>query len=167
MIAPIYGSLTIAHNTGGLKDTVTHLSAGGQSGNGFVFEHFNPDALKWAVDEAMAAHPAALHTLRSTPVPWRRNFPQRRQFSAPVLSMDPPRWVGSVLDDLKESLGDEVQHAVDLFRSTIDAMRPVRAVVEPGRLLIFDNRANLHRGPSIEPDHERRLIRIKLGGEPD
>mgnify|MGYP003493805292 FL=1 len=49
-----------------------------------------------AVDEAMAAHPAALHTLRSTPVPWRRNFPQRRQFSAPVLSMGPPRGVGSV-----------------------------------------------------------------------
>lgn len=54
MIAPIYGSLTIAHNTGGLKDTVTHLSGDGGHGNGFVFEHFNPGALEWAVNEAMA-----------------------------------------------------------------------------------------------------------------
>lgn len=53
MIAPIYGSLTIAHNTGGLKDTVTHLSSDGTAGNGFVFNHFNPEALFWAVSEAM------------------------------------------------------------------------------------------------------------------
>lgn len=53
MIAPIYGSLTIAHNTGGLKDTVTNLSSDGATGNGFVFDHFNPDALHWGVHEAM------------------------------------------------------------------------------------------------------------------
>ncbi|SMQ58072.1 hypothetical protein SAMN06295909_0099 [Plantibacter sp. VKM Ac-1784] len=120
-----------------------------------------------AVDEAMAEYPAALHLLRSTSVPWRRNFPERRQFSAPILSLDRPRWVGSVLADLEAGLGNELQHAISLFRGTIDAMPPVRAVVEPGRLLMFDNRANLHRGPSIEQDLERRLIRIKLGGEPD
>jgi len=54
MVAPIYGSLTIAHNTGGLKDTVSHLSSDGAAGNGFVFEHFNPDALHWAVNQAMS-----------------------------------------------------------------------------------------------------------------
>ncbi|MGY3129153.1 alpha-ketoglutarate-dependent taurine dioxygenase [Agrococcus sp. UYP33] len=118
------------------------------------------------VDDAMAEYPAALHTLRSTPVPWRRNFPERRQFSAPILSLDPPRWVGSVLADLQGTLAEELQDAVDLFRRTIDAMSPVQAVVEPGRLLIFDNRANLHRGPSIEQHLERRLVRVKLGGEP-
>lgn len=53
MVAPIYGSLTIAHNTGGLKDTVSQLSADGSEGNGFVFEHFNPDALLWGVNIAM------------------------------------------------------------------------------------------------------------------
>jgi hypothetical protein len=37
-----------------LKDTVSHLSSEGRSGNGFVFEHFNPDALHWAVNEAMS-----------------------------------------------------------------------------------------------------------------
>lgn len=119
------------------------------------------------VDDAMVEHPAALNVLRSSSVPWRRNFSDRRQFSAPVLALDPPRWVGSVLTDLEGSLGAELQDAVDLFRHTIDEMAPVKAVVEPGRLLMFDNRANLHRGPSIEQDFERRLVRIKLGGEPD
>lgn len=119
------------------------------------------------VDDAMSEHSAALHTLRSTPVPWRRNFPDRRPFGAPILALDIPRWVGSVLTELEGEFGAEFQNAVDVFRSTIDAMAPVRAVVEPGRLLMFDNRANLHRGPSIEQDVERRLIRIKLGGEPD
>jgi ADP-glucose type glycogen/starch synthase len=53
MIAPIYGSLTIAHNTGGLKDTVFHLNHDGSSGNGFVFDVFDATGLRWAVDEAM------------------------------------------------------------------------------------------------------------------
>jgi hypothetical protein len=119
------------------------------------------------VDAAMAEYPAALHALRSTAVPWRRNFADRRPFSAPILSLDPPRWVGSVLADLRDELSDELRDAVDVFRETVDALPPVRAVVEPGRLLMFDNRANLHRGPDIEQDLERRLIRIKLGGEAD
>ena len=118
------------------------------------------------VDEAMAEHPEVLHILRSTPVPWRRNFPDRRQLSAPILSLDPPRWVGSVLADLGDEISVELRDAVTVFKKTIDALLPVRAVVEPGRLLMFDNRANLHRGPNIEQNFERRLVRIKLGGEP-
>ncbi|ODT12147.1 MAG: hypothetical protein ABS61_00595 [Microbacterium sp. SCN 70-18] len=120
-----------------------------------------------AVEQAMSEHAAALHVLRSTPVPWRRNFPDRRPLAAPILALDIPRWVGSVLTDLQGELDPEFQNAVDLFRATIDGMAPLRAVVEPGRLLMFDNRANLHRGPRIAQDVERRLIRIKLGGEPD
>lgn len=119
------------------------------------------------VDNAMSEHSAELHALRSIPIPWRRNFPDRRPLSAPILALDIPRWVGSVLTDLEGELQAELQNAVQVFRATIDDLSPVRAVVEPGRLLMFDNRANLHRGPSIEQDVERRLIRIKLGGEPD
>ncbi|WP_133962409.1 MULTISPECIES: hypothetical protein [unclassified Rathayibacter] len=119
------------------------------------------------VDQAMSDYPAALHALRSAPIPWRRNFPDRRPLVAPILALDAPRWVGSVLADLEGHLDGELQKAVDLFRATIDAMPPVRAVVKPGHLLMFDNRANLHRGPSIQQDVKRRLIRIKLGGEPD
>lgn len=53
MVAPIYGSLTIAHRTGGLKDTVNHLSEDGSIGNGFTFENFDTTGLRWAVDQAM------------------------------------------------------------------------------------------------------------------
>lgn len=120
------------------------------------------------VDRAMAEHPAALHALRSTLVPWRsKNFADRRQFSAPILSLDPPRWVGSVVAELESELSPDMRDAVQIFRTTIAALPAVQVVVEPGRLVMFDNRANLHRGPQIEPTLERRLVRIKLGGEPD
>lgn len=56
MIAPIYGGLTIAHNTGGLKDTVSHLSDDGGEGNGFVFNVHDAHGLRWAIDRAMDFH---------------------------------------------------------------------------------------------------------------
>lgn len=56
MIAAIYGSLPIVHDTGGLHDTVTRLEPDGDAGTGFVFETFDPDGLRWAIDEAMAFH---------------------------------------------------------------------------------------------------------------
>jgi starch synthase len=61
MIAPKYGSLTIAHDTGGLHDTVEHLNAAENSGNGFLFRHFNAQGLHWAIGQALRFHamPAA------------------------------------------------------------------------------------------------------------
>ncbi len=53
MISPIYGTLPIVHDTGGLHDTVTHLDADHDKGNGFVFETYDSGGLRWAVDEAM------------------------------------------------------------------------------------------------------------------
>lgn len=53
MIAPKFGSLTIAHDTGGLHDTIEHFDAEADRGNGFLFKHFNGDGLRWAVGEAM------------------------------------------------------------------------------------------------------------------
>jgi len=53
MIAPIYGSLPVAHDTGGLHDTVTHLEVDQNSGNGFIFKNYDATGLRWAVDEAM------------------------------------------------------------------------------------------------------------------
>lgn len=53
MIAPKYGSLTVAHDTGGLHDTVEHLNQEAGTGNGFLFQHFNADGLRWAVGEAL------------------------------------------------------------------------------------------------------------------
>ena len=61
MIAPKYGSLTIAHDTGGLHDTVEHLDAAANTGNGFLFRHFNAQGLHWAIGQALRFHaqPAA------------------------------------------------------------------------------------------------------------
>jgi len=53
MQAPIYGSLAIAHNTGGLHDTVEMLDADRSTGNGFVFDTYDSNGLFWAMDQAM------------------------------------------------------------------------------------------------------------------
>jgi len=56
MAAPIYGSLPIVHNTGGLHDTIEHLDIGQNRGNGFVFDFFDEAGLMWGIDEAMRFH---------------------------------------------------------------------------------------------------------------
>ncbi len=56
MIAPIYGALPVAHDTGGIHDTVSHLRVETDEGNGFLFEHYDTGGLLWAVDEAMRFH---------------------------------------------------------------------------------------------------------------
>ena len=53
MQAPIYGSLAVAHNTGGLHDTVETLDWGASKGNGFVFDTYDSGGLFWAMDRAM------------------------------------------------------------------------------------------------------------------
>lgn len=53
MIGLVYGSLPIAHATGGLRDTVTELDAAHASGNGFLFNHFNAEGLRSAIDRAV------------------------------------------------------------------------------------------------------------------
>jgi starch synthase len=54
MIAPIYGSLPVARDTGGIHDTVTHLDADTDIGNGFLFETYDSGGLFWAIQQAMA-----------------------------------------------------------------------------------------------------------------
>jgi glycogen synthase len=53
MIAPKYGALTIAHNTGGLHDTVEPLDVAANHGNGFRFDIFDVEGLRWAIDQAV------------------------------------------------------------------------------------------------------------------
>jgi glycogen synthase len=56
MTSPIYGSLPVVHATGGLYDTIRPLDAGNSTGNGFRFDHYGPDAFRWAIDRAMDFH---------------------------------------------------------------------------------------------------------------
>lgn len=56
MIGPIYGTLPVAHDTGGIHDTVRHISISKNSGNGFLFEVHDTAGLRWAIDQAMQFH---------------------------------------------------------------------------------------------------------------
>ncbi|MCG6910431.1 MAG: glycogen/starch synthase [Deltaproteobacteria bacterium] len=56
MIAPIYGSLPVAHDTGGIHDTITHLNPDRDTGNGFLFKSYDTGGLYWAIEEAMRFH---------------------------------------------------------------------------------------------------------------
>jgi starch synthase/alpha-amylase len=53
MIGCLYGSLPVAHDTGGIHDTVQHLDLRSATGNGFVFKVFDAAGLSWAIEEAM------------------------------------------------------------------------------------------------------------------
>ena len=53
MIAPIYGTLPVAHDTGGIHDTISHLDVTRNSGNGFLFDTFDSGGLFWAMKQAM------------------------------------------------------------------------------------------------------------------
>ena len=56
MTAPLYGSLPVVHGTGGLYDTIRPMDVQNGSGNGFRFDDYDPNALRWAIDQAMAFH---------------------------------------------------------------------------------------------------------------
>jgi starch synthase/alpha-amylase len=53
MIGPIYGSLPIAHNTGGIHDTISDLDIGSNTGNGFLFKYYDTNGLLWAMEQAI------------------------------------------------------------------------------------------------------------------
>ncbi len=53
MIGPIYGTLPVAHDTGGLHDTIINIDVHQDRGNGFLFEDFDSNGLCWAIDQAM------------------------------------------------------------------------------------------------------------------
>ena len=53
MVGPIYGSLPVAHDTGGLHDTVFPFDEAANTGNGFLFNVFESSGLFWVMDRAM------------------------------------------------------------------------------------------------------------------
>jgi starch synthase/alpha-amylase len=53
MIAPIYGTLPVAHETGGIRDTIANLDVEQNTGNGFLFRNYDSNGLFWAVEQAM------------------------------------------------------------------------------------------------------------------
>ena len=56
MVAPIYGTLAVARATGGIADTVRPLDVHASTGNGFLFQDYDSESLRWAIDRAMEFH---------------------------------------------------------------------------------------------------------------
>ena len=48
-----YGTLPIAHETGGLKDTIVDITSDKVNGQGFLFNDMNPEEMEKAVDRAV------------------------------------------------------------------------------------------------------------------
>ena len=53
MIGPKYGTLPVAHDTGGIHDTVEPMDFANNKGNGFLFDTFDANGLLWAIKQAM------------------------------------------------------------------------------------------------------------------
>ncbi|MEJ2096639.1 MAG: glycogen/starch synthase [Deltaproteobacteria bacterium] len=65
MIAPLYGTLPVAHDTGGIHDTISHLKPFENTGNGFLFETYDANGLLWAIGEAMNFYRLPFQTKRA------------------------------------------------------------------------------------------------------
>jgi starch synthase len=50
-----YGTPPIVRRTGGLADTVEPWNPVAKRGTGFLFDHFTPEGMRWALDTALAA----------------------------------------------------------------------------------------------------------------
>ena len=77
-----YGTPPIVRKTGGLADTVEPFNPATGQGTGFVFEHFTPAGLAWALDLALNAF--------HHPILWQRMMGEgmRRDFSWEVQGRD-------------------------------------------------------------------------------
>jgi glycogen synthase len=53
-------------NTGGLHDTVEHLDIASETGNGFVFDHYDPYGLSWGIDQAINFYQQPMELKRKT-----------------------------------------------------------------------------------------------------
>jgi len=51
-----YGTIPVVRATGGLADSVQPFDPRSGEGTGFVFEHFTPAGLRWAIDRALATY---------------------------------------------------------------------------------------------------------------
>ena len=51
-----YGTIPIVRHTGGLADSVLPYDPQNDEGTGFVFEHFTPEGLHWALSQALTTY---------------------------------------------------------------------------------------------------------------
>jgi len=56
MFSMKYGTIPVVRKTGGLADSVMPVERSTGQGTGFVFEHFTPEGLGWALGAAIEAY---------------------------------------------------------------------------------------------------------------
>jgi starch synthase len=74
-----YGTVPIVRRTGGLADSVEHYDPDTGAGTGIVFEHFNPEALEWALNTALDLHAQPGHWQRLVRNGMAQDFSWERQ----------------------------------------------------------------------------------------
>jgi starch synthase len=74
-----YGTIPIVRKTGGLADSVRPVGEAVDSATGIVFEHFTPDALRWALGRAIELYRDGPSWRRLMANAMRQDFSWRRQ----------------------------------------------------------------------------------------
>lgn len=113
---------------------------------------------------AVAVDPAAAAALASEPITWRRNFPYLAALDAPILADPVTRWVWPVVEEEMKGAPEALRRGAALVASLLNELPFHRAIVSATQVLVFDNWRALHRGPHLERDAGRELIRIKVTG---
>jgi hypothetical protein len=123
--------------------------------------------LPWTtLGEGWSGDAALTEALRHHRFSWREGYPALSPLSAPIWG-DPPRWfrpaLARLIDDPTKRVA--VCHAVDETLRRVTSW--YETVISPGRVLIFDNHAALHRGPAVREPSPRTLLRLKVDGVPE
>ncbi|WP_433220549.1 hypothetical protein ACQP00_18170 [Dactylosporangium sp. CS-047395] len=114
---------------------------------------------------ALLDDPEALAALRGEALPWRVNFPHLPQLWGAILDPAVPRWVRPAVDPLRDRMSPALARGVLRLEAALAGAVPwYEPATAPGRLVMFDNHRVMHRGPLLEQDSGRELIRIKIGG---
>jgi starch synthase len=74
-----YGTVPIVRKTGGLADSVVPYDPSNGHGTGIVFEHFNPEALEWAMNAALDLYSQPAHWARMVRNGMAQDFSWERQ----------------------------------------------------------------------------------------
>lgn len=74
-----YGAVPIVRRTGGLADSVRPWSSRTGEGTGFVFDHYTPHGLVWAVEQALGLYPDRRLWLQIVRNGMRSDFSWERQ----------------------------------------------------------------------------------------
>lgn len=74
-----YGTVPVVRRTGGLADTVQLYDPDSGEGTGIVFEHFDANAMRWALETAVALYAQPRHWQRMQANGMRQDFSWKRQ----------------------------------------------------------------------------------------